>query len=324
MLAGFPDTSLTPKGWLVTSEELGDGSTVAEGGKSRSAAGNTLRAWLFEVDQEGTSTPMLDYSGRCLEKVVQLGAVLVVSTEGGQDTPQKKHLKLPPSEGMATQPVSVFFDGNTGFWMLRNDGSTNTLRIQQYGLGAVPLHPGAFMAMSGQDVAVWIPVRPPLSRVSDKGEAFRLLQLRTAQLSWKAGRTKGVAYDFAVTPNMEEALIAYFGEYLSWPPLVAPHVRGETEVREIAAEAGLIRQPDLKKWARNRHEVLTGNDGLFTAADWYPQTGGKQRTLANHLTAFHRLVERRTITLARAERWAKKYEVFDFISIDKYLKAAGQ
>jgi hypothetical protein len=304
---------------------MGDGPALAEGFESGSAAGNSLRAWLFEVDQEGTSTPTLDHSGRCLEKVVQPGAVLVVSTEGGQDTPQKKHLKLPPSEGMATQPVSVLFDGDTGFWTLRNNGSTNTLRVQQYGLGAVPLHPGAFMAMSGQDVAVWIPVRPSLSRFSDNGEAFRLLLLRAAQLSWKAGRTKFIAGPaHAVTTNMEEALIAYFGQYLSWPPLVAPRVRGETEVWEIAAESGLIREPDLKKWARNRHEVLTGNDGLFTAADWYPQTGGKQRTLANHLSAFHRLVERRTITLARVERWAKKHQIFDFVSIDTHLKAAGQ
>jgi hypothetical protein len=307
----------------VTSEGLGSGSTVADGGESGSGAGNTLRAWLFEVDQEGMSTPMLGYSGRCLEKVIEPGAVLVVSTEGGQDTPQRKHLKLPPSEGMASQPVSVVFDANTRFWTLRNNGSTNSLRVQQYGLGAVPLHPGAYMAMSGQDVAIWIPVGPPLSRVSGKGEAFRLLLLRT-KLSWRAGRTKGITYDFAVTANMQEALITYFGQYMSWPPLVAPHVRGETEVLAIAAEAGLNREPDLKKWARNRHEVLTGNDGLFTAADWYPQTGGKQRTLANHLTAFHRLVERRTITLARAERWARKHEVFDFISIDGCLKTAGQ
>jgi hypothetical protein len=276
-----------------------------------------LRAWLFEVDQDGTSALMLDNSGHRPEKVVHPGAVLEVSTEGGQDTLQKKHIKLPPFEGMATQPVAVFSDEDTGFWTIRNNGRTNTLRIQQYGLGAVPLHPGASMAMSGQDVAVWIPVRPSSSRSFGNGETFRLLLLRTANLSWNAGSTKPITRpERAVTAAMEEALVLYFGQYLSWPPLVVPHVRGETEVREIAAEAGLTREPDLKRWAFNRHAVLAGKDGLFTAAEWYPQIGGKQRTLANHLAAFQRLVERRTITLARAERWARVHDAFDFISVD--------
>jgi hypothetical protein len=231
-----------------------------------------------------------------------------------------KHLKLPPFGGMATQPVTVNMDEDTGFWIVRNSGSTNTLRVQQYGLGAVPLHPGASIAMSGEDVAIWIPVRPAWPQVSDKGEAFRLLLLRIPQLSWKRGSTTHITGpDRSMTPAMREALIMYFGQHLSWPPLVAPHVRREAEVKKMAAESGLIRKPTLEHWANNRHAVLAGKDGMFTAADWYPGIGGPQRTLANHLAAFHRLVERRTITLARAALWAKEQDVTDFINFDGEL-----
>lgn len=301
------------------------GRFAAPKGSESGGGANTLCAWLFEIDQDGCSTPMLDQSDRTLKKIVEPGAFLEVSTEGGQDTLEKKYLRLPPYSGMAVQPITVLFDENTGFWTLTNSGSTNTLRIQQYGLGAVPLHPGASIAMSGTDVAVWIPVRPSFPRVSGNGEAFRLLLLRTAQLSWTPGITKHITGPaHVITENMREALILYFGQYLSWPPLVAPHVRGETEVREIAAQAGLIREPDLKKWAFNRHAVLAGNDGLFGVADWYPQIGGKQRTIANHLVAFQRLVERRTVTFALAQRWAERYDAFDFINIDQEVRLTSR
>lgn len=303
----------TPRDW-------GGGSSRVGGSGTGSTSPDALRAWLFEVDQDGTSTPMRDGYGRCLEKAIRPGAVLEVSTEGGQGTPRKKHLKLPRADGMAAQPVTVAIDEDTGFWMISNSGSTNTLRVQQYGLGAVPLHPGASTAMSGEDVAVWIPVQPAWPRVSDKGEAFRLLLLRTPRMSWKWGTTTQITGpERGMTPAMQEALIVYFGQHLSWPPLVAPHVRREAEVREIAARVGLVRDSKTAQWARNRHDVLAGKDGMFTAADWYPRIGGPQRTLANHLAAFHRLVERRTITLARAALWSKQQDVADFISIDSEL-----
>jgi len=37
----------------------------------------------------------------------------------------------------------------TGYRLIRNSGHTNTLQVQQYGLAAVPLYPGATMPMSG-------------------------------------------------------------------------------------------------------------------------------------------------------------------------------
>jgi hypothetical protein len=305
---------------MVTPHNRGGGSSRVGGGGASADTPDALRAWLFEVDQDGASTRMRDHRERCLKKGIRPGAALEIGTEGGQDTPWKKYLKLPRADGMAAQPVTVAIDEDTGFWMIRNNGSTNTLRVQQYALGAVPLHPGASIAMSGEDVAVWIPVQPTWPQVSDKGEAFRLLLLRTPRLSWKRGATTHITGpDRGMTSAMQEALIMYFGQHLSWPPLVAPHVRREAEVRGIAVEVGLVRASELEKWARNRHDVLAGKDGLFTAADWYPQIGGPQRALANHLAAFHRLVERRTITLARAALWAKEQKVTDFISIDSEL-----
>ena len=61
---------------------------------------------------------------------------------------------------MSSDPVTVSMDQRTGFWMIQNSGRTNTLRVQQYGLSAVPLRPQTSMPMAGQDVAVWIPVVP--------------------------------------------------------------------------------------------------------------------------------------------------------------------
>jgi hypothetical protein len=75
----------------------------------------------------------------------------------------------------------------------------------------------------------------------------------------------------------------------------------------------------MQRWARNRHDVLAGRDGLFTAADWYPRLGGPGRTLANHLAAFHRLVELRSITLRRVRRWVAEYDMEPYVLIAKQL-----
>ena len=61
---------------------------------------------------------------------------------------------------MSSDPVTVSMDSRNGFWMIQNSGVTNTLRVQQYGLSAVPLRPQTSTPMAGQDVAVWIPVVP--------------------------------------------------------------------------------------------------------------------------------------------------------------------
>ena len=81
-------------------------------------------------------------------------------------------------------------DQRTGCWMIQNSGRTNTLRVQQYGLSAVPLRPQTSMPMAGQDVAVWIPVVPHGS-APGKSESFRLLILSGTE----RGRPWGNAAD---------------------------------------------------------------------------------------------------------------------------------
>lgn len=291
--------------------------SLDDGGHGRPAS--VLRAWLYEVDQDGTSRPMNQASGRSM-KTVPAGSILHVCVEGGRDTPRERYLKASRAEGMASEPVTVGMDTRTGYWVIRNSGRTNSLRVQPYGLFAVPLHPRTSMPMAGEDVAVWIPVVPRGPRASEKSEGFRLLILNVSELPRRQGETRLITVPrHHLTGNMREALIAYFGSHLSWPPLPAPHVRQQQEVEDIAVEKGLAKLPDPKRWARNRHDVLAGRDGLFTAADWYPRLGGPGRSIANHLAAFHRLVELRTITLPRVRRWAAEHEVEPYIIIDRQL-----
>jgi hypothetical protein len=283
-----------------------------------------LSAWLCDVDQQGKSRPTWPSIEQSM-KTVQAGAVLHVSVTSGQDSPTEKFLKAPSAEGMASEPVTVYLDAETGYWTIRNSGRTNTLRFQQYGLPAVPLRPRAAMPMTGQDVAVWIPV-VPRDHWAAQSEAFRLLILAAVETpAEQAGRAPGMQTKLITAPRrylsplMQEALVAYFGDYLSWPPLPAPHVRQQKEVEDIAVQSGLLKEPTPEKWARNRHDVLAGKDGLFTAAGWYPRLGGPGRSLANHLAAFYRLVELRSITLRWVRRWAVVYDVEPYVIIDEQL-----
>jgi hypothetical protein len=283
-----------------------------------------LCAWLRDVDEHGKSRAAWP-SAQEPAKTVHPGGVLHVSVDGGQDSPTHRYLKAPPAEGMASEPVTVGLDAETGYWTIRNSGQTNTLRVQQYGLAAVPLRPRATMPMTGPDVAVWIPVVPRAARAKHS-EAFRLLILAGAETPREESRREPAMQTRLITaprrflsPPMQEALIAYFGDYLSWPPLPAPHVRQQKEVEDVAVQRGLRKHPTPEKWARNRHDVLAGKDGLFTAADWYPRLGGPGRTLANHLAAFYRLVELRSITLHRVRRWAAEHDVEPYVIIDQHL-----
>src|SRR3984957_8839277 len=277
-----------------------------------------LRAWLYEVRPDGTSHPMGPAGARVAAAVDQ-GAPLHVSVEGGQNTPARKYLKAPPAEGMSSDPVTVSMDQRTGCWMIQNSGRTNTLRVQQYGLSAVPLRPQTSMPMAGQDVAVWIPVVPHGS-VPGKSESFRLLILSGTERQEGPGATRLItAPRRYLSDAKQEALIAYFGDHLSWPPLPAPHVRQQAEVERIATHYQLAKEPTPERWARNRFDVLAGRDGLFRDADWFPRLGGPDRTLANHLAAFARLVELRTITLRRVCEWADKHEGAPYLLIDRQL-----
>ena len=277
-----------------------------------------LRAWLYEVRPDGTSHPMGPAAARATAAVDQ-GGTLHVSVEGGQNTPARKYLKAPPAEGMSSDPVTVSLDQRTGCWMIQNSGRTNTLRVQQYGLFAVPLRPQTSMPMAGPDVAVWIPVVPHGS-APGKNESFRLLVLSGTEKQDGPGATRLItAPRRYLSDAKQEALIAYFGDHLSWPPLPAPHVRQQAEVERIAVQYRLAKEPTPERWARNRFDVLAGRDGLFRDADWFPRLGGPDRTLANHLAAFHRLVELRTITLRRVYEWADKHDVAPYLLIERQL-----
>ena len=292
------------------------------GGWGGGRAGNDgpagLRAWLYEVRPDGTSHLMGPRTGRPMADIEARG-VLHVSVEGGQNTPGRKYLKAPPAEGMSSDPVTVTMDPRNGFWMIHNSGITNTLRVQQYGLSAVPLRPQTAMPMAGRDVAVWIPVVP--HGTSTQSESFRLLILSTGpEKQDGAGPTRLItAPRRYLSEAKQEALIAYFGDHLSWPPLPAPHVRQQAEVERIALQYGLPKAPTPERWARNRFDVLAGRDGLFRDADWFPRLGGPDRTLANHLAAFYRLVELRTITLRRVCEWATRHNVEPYALIDMQL-----
>ena len=224
-----------------------------------------LCAWLYDVDQYGTSRPTWP-NARQPMKTVPADAILHVSAavEGGQDFPTRRYLKAPAAEGMASEPITVSLDAQTGYWTIRNSGRTNTLRVQQYGLPAVPLRPRAAMPMAGEDVAVWIPV-VPRGRRARQSEAFRLLILAGVEpLREEPERAPGMETKLITAPRRflspptQEALVAYFGDHLSWPPLPAPHVRQQKEVEDIALGRGLRKHPTLQNWARNRHDVLAG------------------------------------------------------------------
>ena len=293
------------------------GTSSWGGGGAGDAGPAALRAWLYEVRPDGTSCLMGPPAARPMA-AIETGGTLCVSVEGGQNTPERKYLKAPPAEGMSSDPVTVSMDPRNGFWMIQNSGVTNTLRVQQYGLSAVPLRPQTSMPMAGQDVAVWIPVVPhgPSPGTS---ESFRLLILAVGPEKQDGpGVTRLItAPRRYLSDAKQEALIAYFGDHLSWPPLPAPHVRQQAEVERIAHQYGLAKAPTPERWARNRFDVLAGRDGLFGDADWFPRLGGPDRTLANHLAAFHRLVELRTITLRRVCEWAERHDVRPYVIIDR-------
>ncbi len=291
----------------------------------------SLCAWLFDVDQYGKSRRMrstADSPVPIAMETVAPGETLHVAVDDGQNahkTEKQRYLWVPKADGMASNPVTVGLDRRTGYWSIRNSGRTNALRIQQYGLFALPLQPGTAMPMTGADVAVWIPVEPRERRPNEKGEAFRLLILNAKEPPRPTGsETKLItAPTRYLTEAKQEALIAYFGLHLSWPPLPAPHVRQQLEVEEIAVLNHLQKKPSAKNWARNRHDVLAGEDGLFSAADWYPRLGGAGRSLSNHLAAFNRLVELGTITLPRVHRWAILHQVEPYVFIDRQLGLRG-
>lgn len=284
--------------------------------------GTDLHAWLYDVMPDGTSYPT--WTGHP-PKVVQPTTGLYVSVDAGGNIQARGHLRVPAAPGMAAEPVSVSLDEDTGHWQIRNRGRTNTLRIQPFGLRAVPLRPNATTAMPGTDVAVWIPVVPRGGRPDDRAEAFRLLILHAPEPPRGPGPTLDITGTKirALTPEMHEAVIMFFGEYLSWPPLPTPHTRKESEVKEIAERYGLLAEKG-PNWARNRNDVLAGSDGLFTSqsARWYQPLGGAVRSAGNYLPAFQRFIELGAVTGSMVCRWSKRQGVEPYLIMDERVLIA--
>lgn len=274
-----------------------------------------LRACLYDVDQNGKSSPTWPESSERI-KTVHPGRNLHVCVGDRQDSPFDSYLKIPSARGMAPEPIMVSLEAKTRHWIIRNSCRTNTLRFQQYGLLPISFLPQSPMPMTSENVAVWIPIAPRPSQASQT-HSFRLLILSASLPDFASEQTPLITVPQRhLSPAVQEALIAYFGNHLSWPPLPAPHVRQEKEVRDIAHKTGL-QKPE--HWARNRHDVLTSRDGLFTGDGWYPREGAPKRSLPSHLSSFHRLVELRTITLDRVQRWTKEHKVTPYVTIDEKL-----
>jgi len=124
------------------------GASASSGGAGREGDGSpaNLCAWLYDVDQYGKSSRMRSTADSPIPipmETLAPGEILHIAVDDGRNahkTEKQRYLWVPKAEGMASNPVTVAVDGGT--WMIRNSGHTNTLRVQQYGLAAVPLRPG--------------------------------------------------------------------------------------------------------------------------------------------------------------------------------------
>lgn len=276
--------------------------------------GPGLRAWLYDVALNGTSRPT--WTDRPA-KIVPSTATLYVSIEAVRDTRPVGTCRCPPRpewppNQSRSAPTRTPATGRSA----TADGRTNTLRVQPYGLRSVPLRPERDDGDARTDVAVWIPIVPSKGSPDARAESFRLLILHAPELRRGPGPTLNITETRirALTPEMREAVITFFGEYLSWPPLPTPHARKENEVKEIAERCGLSPEK-AQKWARNRNDVLAGPDGLFSqSARWYQPLGGAARSAGNYLPVFQRLIELGAVTAPMVRRWAmnQKVELSDY------------
>jgi hypothetical protein len=160
------------------------------------------------------------------------------------------------------------------------------------------------------------PNRPSMRSPDARAGSFRLLILHAPEPHRGPGPTQNITETKirAFTPEMGEAVIMFFGEYLSWPPLPTPHVRKENEVKEIAERCGLSPEK-AQKWARNHSDVLVG---LFSqSARWYQPLGGAARSAGNYLPVFQRLIELGAVTAPMVRRWAMKQKVEPYLIMDE-------
>ena len=106
---------------------------------------------------------------------------------------------------------------------------------------------------------------------------------------------------------------------------------GDTIVVGFGPDASKIDAADRAAVQAQLARLVPGVEVLEVAThDWVAdplagETWPMHRTgfLANHLAAFHRLVELRTITLRRVCEWARKHDVAPYLIIDRQLVPPG-
>jgi len=266
-----------------------------------------LTAWLYDLDDQSLyykkSKPVTAKVDRRLH---------VAATAAGDGV----MLPLSPRVGMALEPIVFQADQLSHNWIVRNNGHTNTLRIQPWGLRPFPLRPQTESAMPGTDVAIWIPVVSPGCDPRDRGETFRVVIAHT-DVPPAIGMTPDITGPKIRQYSKEqmEALLYYFGEYFDWPPHPAPHVRSTAELNSTVAA------PDPRfVGAKGR---LIDPHALFRTSksgerDWFPPSG-RPGAVEAYLPAVERMVEVGSLNLSLVWRWRNQLGLGDYVSIDDEL-----
>jgi len=267
-----------------------------------------LTARVYDLNEDG------QYYWCSEPKTVKAPARLHV---GASSAPDGVLLPLRTKDGMALEPILFEFDPDSRYWLVRNNGHTNALRIQPWGLRPFPLQPQTSVAMSSTDVAVWIPVMPRGAEPGHRGETFRIVVAHTPELPVTAGKTHNILApkrkDF--TDDQLESLLYFFGEMFSWPPHPAPHVRSTAELRRTIIDPD-SRFNDAKGRLIDPYAMFrTSKSGQ---RDWYPPSG-RQGSAETYLPAVERLVELGSLTLTLVWYASVQLGVRDYVPIDENL-----
>jgi hypothetical protein len=272
-------------------------------------APGTLSARIYDIDEES------QYFRTSEAKTVPRGTRLHVAAASADDGIT---LPLRPKAGMAVEPVVFEVDSSgSGNWLVRNNGHTNSLRVQPWGLRPFPLRSQTTVAMPSTDIAVWIPILPRGAEPGGRGETFRVLVAHTSELPTAPGPTLNILDPKrkTFTDEQMEALLYYYGEMFSWPPHPAPHVRSAAELQRT------VPQPD-SRFADAKGRLIDPH-ALFRTSksgkrDWYPPSG-RPGSVDAYLPAVERLVEIGSLTLRLVYSFCRKLGVRDYVNIDEAL-----
>jgi hypothetical protein len=281
---------------------------IAPGMPAAPHAPGPLRARVYDLVEDGQYL-------RCSEpKTVEASTRLHVTASS---VPDGLALPLRTKDGMAVEPILFECDPHSGYWLVRNNGHTNALRVQPWGLRPFPLQPQTTVAMPSTDVAVWIPVLPQGADPGDRGETFRVVIAHTPELPATAGKTRNIIAPKrkGFTDEQMESLLYFFGEMFSWPPHPAPHVRSTAELRRTVVDAD-SRFIDAKGRLIDPHAMFrTSKSGQ---RDWYPPSG-RPGSVETYISAVERLVELGSLTLGLVWYSSVRLNARNYVPIDETL-----